>query len=192
MKNKLQMILAGTIPGDHAFLRVVNTFPDIYTSDNRHLGHLAKGEATPLEFKMTSDLRTAATRPPERQKQQVMLLDKNRADGADVGDRDLDESSLPMGSEKDERVLTSVAELEDARHGLIMSGAIKGLPANNDSSEDESSSPISFDSDSDESEGLNEADELQGDDMSEDSDEHDDDAERNSNGLEDIIEHNDV
>lgn len=60
MKFKISTLIAGGIPNDDDYMRVVKEIPEIIDSHNVHLAHFPRGTATPLEVKLASQVRTAA------------------------------------------------------------------------------------------------------------------------------------
>jgi hypothetical protein len=60
MKSKISTLIAGGIPNDHDYMRVVKEIPEIIDSHNVHLAHFPRGTATALEVKLACQVRTAA------------------------------------------------------------------------------------------------------------------------------------
>jgi hypothetical protein len=60
MKSKISTILAGGIPNDNDYMRVVNEIPEIIDSHNAHLAHFPRKTATPLEVKLAYQIRATA------------------------------------------------------------------------------------------------------------------------------------
>lgn len=60
MKSKISIILAGGVPNDNDYMRIVNEIPEIIDNHNLHLAHFPKGTATSLEVKLAYQIRAAA------------------------------------------------------------------------------------------------------------------------------------
>lgn len=60
MKFKITTLLAGEVPNDSDYMRVVNEIPEIIDNHNMHLAHFPRKTATPLEVKLAYQVRNAA------------------------------------------------------------------------------------------------------------------------------------
>ena len=123
MKYKIQSILRSETLNDADFVNVLSRFPDIYNDETKQKAHLERGKATPLEFRILSDMRTTAARHAymKNAEKRVSELADNAADKESEGpDADTD---LP-GGEMDSRVAHSIAEFDK-----VDRGASKRTPA---------------------------------------------------------------
>lgn len=60
MKHKISTLLAGDVPNDTDYIRVVNELPELIDNHNVHLAHFPKKTATPVEVKLAFQVRNAA------------------------------------------------------------------------------------------------------------------------------------
>lgn len=60
MKFKITTLLAGEVPNDNDYMRVVNEIPEMIDSHNMHLAHFPRKTATPVEIKLAYQVRNAA------------------------------------------------------------------------------------------------------------------------------------
>lgn len=60
MKAKITSILAGQIPNNDDFVRVINELPEIIDDYNLHLARFPKNSASPQEIRLAAQVRTNA------------------------------------------------------------------------------------------------------------------------------------
>ena len=111
MKYKVQSILRGETPNEADFVNVLSRFPDIYDDETKGTAHLERGKATPLEFRILSDMRTTAARHAYTRNAEKRVAELPRPTRKKEKGRVAVEASLPHG-EMDERVVQSIAELD--------------------------------------------------------------------------------
>ena len=123
MKFKIAALLAGEVPNDNDFVRVVNEIPEIIDSHNAHLAQFPRKTATAVELKLAYQIRAAAKnyqwgmqqatyQPGERFSKYGYRRKDNESEGdgrESVGEHDDDEGDSQERRREEEQAQAAIA-----------------------------------------------------------------------------------